>query len=114
MVAKKRAAPLIEAAVALLAACAGGGGGEGEGASVVLALDVELEVEPPSSLAISATGGNGGVTKFLVSKCTGGGGLYSATSFGSSITAITSPGFKSCILYASGLPVHKFPVATNI
>lgn len=112
MVAKKRVTTFIVETVALFGAFACSGGGEDEGALV--SFEVDLEAEPlSSSFEIAATGGSGGVTKSLVSKCTGGGGLYSATSFGSSANFMTSPGFMFGILYDSRFPVHKFPVATR-
>lgn len=116
IVAKKRATTLIVATVAVLGVWACSGGGEGEEGTLALVLVLFEEAEPlssSSSLEIAATGGSGGVIKSLVSKCTGGGGLYSATSFGSRADVMTSPGFMSGILYDSRFPVHKFPVATR-
>lgn len=114
MAAKKRETTLIVAAIALLGVWAFSGEDEGEDEEGALVLVLFEEAEPlSSSLEISATGGSAGVTKSLVSKCTGGGGLYSATSCGSRTDVMTSPGFMSGILYDSRFPVHKFPVATG-
>jgi len=110
MAEKKIATTLIVVAVAVLGVWACSGGGEGEEGALALVLFEEAE-PLSSSLEIAATAGSGGVTKSLVSKCTGGGGLYSSTSFGSREVVITSPGFMSGILYDSRFPVHKFPVA---
>lgn len=112
MVEKRRATILIVAAVAVLGVWACSGGDELEEGALTLLLFEEAE-PLSSSLAIAATGGSGGVTKSLVSKCTGGGGLNSSTSFGSREVVITSPGFMSGILYDSRFPVHKFPEATR-